>query len=205
METKISLSGEQTEGEQPGQLGKLVQSGQEVKGIVKTKWPEGCGVPGSEEVRMRPGNGLDGKSPDGGSEPLGEGRIMRPGWGLDPSMFAAPLRILSGSWAQVNFSHLGFPWQLWSNVVEHLGKQEEKKLIEEGAAGLISALWAQGVQNLATPSPSGKGWLGERQSRFLFPRLLLSEPGYEGGPRNPNSTLDRRLCPSSFNSPCHYL
>lgn len=43
MGAKISLHGEQTEGEQPGQLGKLVQSGQEVKGIVKTRWLEGYG------------------------------------------------------------------------------------------------------------------------------------------------------------------
>lgn len=94
--------------------------------------------------------------------------------------------------------------------MEHLGKQEKLRMIRAGAAGLINALWALGVQNLATPSPRHlavtKGCPGERESRFLpTPRLLLSEPSCEGGQRNPNSTLDPGLCPLSFSSPCHYL
>lgn len=55
--------------------------------------------------------------------------------------------------------------------MEHLGKQEKLRMIRVGAAGLINALWALGVQNLATPPPRHlavtKGCPGERESRFL--------------------------------------
>lgn len=124
--------------------------------MIKTKWLEGCG-PAREKVKMRQGNELYGK-----------GKSHEPRLEI---MFPAPLHIFSGSWVQANFSHLGFSWQLWSNVVEHLGKQEKMKMIGAGAAGLINALWALGVQNLANPFPRHlavtKGCPGEREPRFL--------------------------------------
>lgn len=84
---------------------------------------------------MKPGSGLNGQGPEKGSESLGKGRIMSLGWGSVPSMCPTQLHILSGSQAQANFSHLGFPWQLWSEAVEHLGKQEAKKWV---ALGLLA-------------------------------------------------------------------
>lgn len=98
--------------------------------------------------------------------------------------------------------------------MEQLSKQEKLRMIRAGAAELINALWAGGSEH-SYPFPqafgSDKG-VSRRESVCVkvsaappAPRLLLSEPSYEGGQRNPNSTLDPGLCPLSFSSPCHYL
>lgn len=106
------------------EAGKLEQSG----GWGWKEWSElsgwsTVGVQGKEEVRMKPGHGLNGQSPDGGFASQGKGGVMRAGWVSVSSMCPAPLPILSGSQAQADFSHLGLPWQPQGEAVEHLGIQ----------------------------------------------------------------------------------
>lgn len=146
-----------------------------------------------------------------------DGKKFRAQAGIVPSMCPAPLPISSGSWVQVNFSHLEFPRQPWEGSSPASGHTAGREAGQDGSAGLVSALWAPGLQNLATPSPRqlavAKRWPGEKGRTLPAPAPQGSCSRNQvsrvvqvlAAALNPSATPRPGLGPSSFGSPCHCL